>query len=305
MGSNFPMTALLSKIGRGVRGVVLSSALLFGLSGALSVGGTRSYAEGLSPAPVPKQMRTELRDAKEADVYLYTRVLDARGVETRDLYPGKNYTSEVRMAIPEPLPAGDGIFGVSFTYDASPNVRVLTNIQTNPIYRAQDLVPGKNIVRFRGERARNLDETAGVVTKTVGEDAVVARHIFNVGEPGTYAITDFKIGNAQAWRKNGSPSLVRSRDLKTVAVSGSYFEPVIVMEVINGNDHRYWDGKGVEAYFSVRNQRVLLEMSPQIEGSEWITLYSNLETCPSFTFKIMNTGSVGSQFFRIRKGTAP
>ncbi len=242
------------------------------------------------------------QEAKPVGVYLHQRILDNRGRETRDLYANQTYTNEVRVAIPSRLSSEESIAGIRFNLRASPNVHTFSTVQERPSYGTNDIFWGKsfseNTVRhFGGESVRMIDITSGA-TGIVSGTNVVAQYGFRVDTTAQYAITDFIIEGAWVKHSNGMESKARERNLKAVSVSQTYPAPVTVVERVDGNDHTYPNGEGVEFYFSVRNQRVLLEMSPDLEN--WTVFYSNLETCPSFTLKAIDLSSDPLQFFRIR-----
>lgn len=131
---------------------------------------------------------------------------------------------------------------------------------------------------------------------------VVARYGFTVDAPVQYTLTDFIVEGAWVQHPNGTESKALERNLKTVSLAETYSTPVIVVESVNENDYTYPNGKGVEFYFSVRNQSVFLEMSENLKN--WIVLYSNLQICPSFTLKVLDLKTEPFQFFRIRPGNA-
>lgn len=241
-------------------------------------------------------------------LYLYQRVLDSKGRDTRDLYTGQHYTNEMRMAIPELLPQAESIAGLRFTLRASPNVRVTQEhvMQERPSYGREDIFAGKrlstnNMVRFGGESVRLLDIPTDAVGVVEG-DKVVARYGFDVPAPATYVITDFVVERARVRHPSGNESTPMVKNLQAVAVHAAYQKPVITVSRIEGNDPRYPGALGAEFYFSVRNQRVFLEQSPDLRA--WTILYSNQQTCPSFTLKALNTEAEPMQFFRIRSGSA-
>lgn len=239
-------------------------------------------------------------------VYLHQRILDNRGRETRDLYANQTYTNEVRVAIPRQLSREESIAGLRFTLRASSNVRTFPTVQERPSYGTNDIFWGKrlseNTVRhFGGESVRTLDITSGSTGIVLGTN-VVAQYGFRVDTPVQYALTDFIVEGAWVKHPNGKESKSLGRNLKAVSVSQTYSAPVTVVERVNGNDHTYPNGEGIEFYFSVRNQRVFLEMSSDLE--RWSVLYSNLETCPSFTLKAIDLQTDSLQFFRIRPGNS-
>lgn len=239
-----------------------------------------------------------------AEAYVCQRILDSLGRETRDLYPGVTYTNEVRMNIPMRLVSGRGVNGVRFVMRASPNVHVKQRIQEQPLYGARDLLSGGRALTNRvvfGEtsvRART-PERAGVLEGTY----VLARYPFTSGSPQTYAITDFMLEGVKIWNVNGEHVVWKARDLKTVSVNPAYKEPVVITEHVPGNDADYSLNSGVEFYFSIRNQRVDLDRSSDLEN--WRVMYSNSQTCPSFTLQIPEVRREASEYFRVRRAGAP
>lgn len=246
------------------------------------------------------------QEAKLFGVYLHQRILDNHGRETRDLYANQTYTNEVRVAVPNRLSSEESIAGIRFTLRASPNVHTSSTVQERSSYGTNDIFLGKsfseNTVRhFGGESVRTLN-IAGGATGIVSGTNVVARYGFTVDSPVQYTLTDFIIEGAWVLHPNGTESKARERNLKAVSVSQTYSAPVTIVERVDRNDHTYPNGEGVEFYFSVRNQRVFLEMSSDLEN--WTVLYSNLETCPSFTLKAIDLQAEPIQFFRILPGNS-
>lgn len=240
-----------------------------------------------------------------SSIYLYPRILTSENQDTRDLYAGQTYTVEVRAAIPSPLYEVDAVTGMSFSLFVPSSVVPQTLVQENPMYSkdvfaGRKFIPGKNVVRVNGASIRAIDTSKGAVGVREG-DHVVARVQYTIREPATYTIIPFKITDAKVWARDGKERTHSARDLSAVAVNKNYGESVIAMYQIRNNDHNYPDSPGVEFYFSVRDKRVFLEKSTDLQT--WDVLYSNLETCPSFTLKVLNPNSDSIYFFRIRPGT--
>ena len=244
---------------------------------------------------------------RSPSVYLYQRVLDSRGRETKDLYTGQNYTNEVRVSIPELLPPRESIAGMRCVLRTSQNVRVVREqaIQERPSYGSNDVFSGKristnNVVRVgTGESIRLLDipvDAAGVVAGNM----IVARYGFTINEPTTYAITSFIVEKALVRHPDGRETTPASNDLQAVALHAAYPHPVMITSRIEGNDPEYPGVRGVAFYFSVRNQRVFLENSFDLRT--WNVLFSNRQTCPSFTLRVLDTPNDSMQFLRIRPG---
>lgn len=252
--------------------------------------------------------KTRGSDEALPGVFVYQRVLDNKGRETRDLYANQNYTNEVRVAIDGQLPPEASVAGMRFVLRASSNVRVVTGqeLQERPVYGKEDIFAGNrlstnNVVRFGGESVRMLDIPTDAVGVVEG-NKVIARYGFSVAAPATYAITDFMIEQALVRHPAGIQRAPKVKLLKAVAVHATYQKPAMAAWHIDGNDHEYPGITGVEFYFSVRNQRVFLEKSPDLQT--WTILYSNQQTCPSFTLKAFDLEREPRQFFRIRPGSA-